>query len=373
MIYLDNASTTPIDKEVLEAMIPYLTTEYGNPGSVHPMGADARKAIDKAREQVANLINAKPENIIFTSGGSEANNLAVRSCYVYCAGELLTSGTEHDSMKNSIDEYFPGSVFMTYSGNEELLREINCILDSAVGRYVKLLSYMHTNNELGFRNPVNEIGNLCKEHNKLFIMDAVQALGSEHIDVNEIGCDFMSMSSHKINGPKGIGALYVRNLDYVEPVIYGGSNQEFGKRGGTENVAGIVGFGKACELLSERDFESDKAYITSLRGQLLNGLEFDHIVNYPIDDSKIVSLTIPGVDAETLVLSLGANGIMISAGSACKSLENKPNHAIMYAGISEELARNTIRISLSWGNTEAEISKFLCLINNIIKELMYGL
>ncbi len=281
MIYLDNASTTKIAPQVFEEMEPYLKEEYGNPGSVHELGLRARKAVDLARERVAKAINAYPDEIIFTSGGSEANNLAVKmACDFWREAAVLSSKLEHDSMKEAITSHALHGEFLPYINGEDLLRYI---AEGNERYFVK--SFMYVNNELGIINPVEDICWLCNDAGDISIVDAVQALGNEEIDVKSIGCDFLSMSSHKIHGPKGVGALYIcRNLkNKVEPLIWGGDHQEFGLRGGTENVAGIVGFGKACKLIN---IDENKTVISSLRKELLSGLNFDYRENFPREDEK---------------------------------------------------------------------------------------
>lgn len=365
MIYLDNASTTKIDPEVLKEMMPCLEDCYGNPGSIHYMGVEARKYIDIARERVARAINADPDDIIFTSGGSESNNLAVKFvCDIWgkprC--DILTSNLEHDSMKKAVSRYAYNAEFLPYYDRESMLGYID---DSLQRKNIDAVSFMYVNNELGIINPVREICTLGNSNLAITIVDAVQALGSEEIDVKKLDCDLLSISSHKIHGPKGVGALYVhKNFiknGNLHPLILGGDNQEFGLRGGTENVAGIVGFGKACELIN---IDKNKATISALRKEFLNGLNFEHRVNFDREDSKIISLTIPGVDAETLVLMLSSpNGVCISAGSACKSLEQKPNEVLLAAGMSEDESRNTVRISLSEMNSSDEMKKSAEIIN----------
>lgn len=368
MIYLDNAGTTRINGNVLNEMIPYLEYSYGNPGSVHKLGVESKKAIDLARERVAKLINADPDEIIFTSGGSEANNLMVHSMSEYLKNgfpKVVSSLTEHDSMLHAL-EHFNGEV--------ELIKHyypVECCQEIAKRgtKGCDLVSMMFVNNELGFCNPVYELGKMADKYGFFFITDCVQALGHEYIDVKKMNCDMMSLSAHKINGPKGTGALFVRKdmQEMISPLIYGGSNQEFGLRGGTENVAGIVGFGKACEL---QNVDESKIIISSLRKTFLNSLKqeftgknYDFCVNFDEDGSKIISLTFPSIDAETLVLLASSKEVYISAGSACKSLEQKPNEVLLAAGLTENEARSTVRISLSCYNTIEEIisaSKIIC-------------
>ena len=371
MIYLDNAGTTKIAPEVLDEMMPYLTEEYGNPGSLHTFGSRARDAVDLARQRVANAIGAEPQEIIFTSGGSEANNLAVKfSSEFFGNGMAISSYTEHDSMKRALENYFQEVRWLDYYYPSEICNQIQ--IESL--RDVSAVSFMYVNNELGFVNPVKEI---CKCLNTCAtsIVDAVQALGNHEINVKDIDCDFLSMSSHKIHGPKGVGALYIHKdlmKDYFKPLIFGGSNQEFGLRGGTENVAGIVGFGKACEMI---DIDKNKSVISKLRRRFIDSLKqamgkHEFRVNFDIEDSKIVSLTIPGIDSETLVLLLSSQEVYISAGSACKSLESKPNEVLLASYLTPDEARNTVRISLSCYNTLEEMDKAAKVIGDFVDILL---
>lgn len=371
MIYLDNAATTQTADEVVAEMLPYLTTTYGNPGSIHSLGTEAKKAIDLARERVANAINAEPDEVIFTSGGSEANNFAVKLSSDFWGEQniVLTSLLEHDSMKRASDYYAYNVKLLPYYADTGKLTDY--IASDA--DYVNTLSFMYVNNELGILNPVKDICEIGDYHGNVTIVDAVQALGSEKIDVREIGCDFLTLSSHKIHGPKGIGALYIKKPfielagDRLESIIFGGDNQEFGLRGGTENVAGIVGFGKACEMIN---VDEHKTVISKLRRRFLDGLEFEHRVNMNTDDSsKIISITIPGIDAETLVIMLSSMGVCVSAGSACKSLEQTANEVLLGAHFTEDEARSTIRVSLSCYNTLDEMVDASKIMNDCISIL----
>lgn len=381
MIYLDNASTTKIDPKVLESMMPYLTGNYGNAGTLYSLGVESARAIAKAREQVADLIGASPEQIIFTSGGSEANNLVFHGTKNYLKEigktHIVTTKIEHDSVLNAARnlcikdgfyvDYIPpveNSGINPYIFIDEIEKIERYGINGAIG----LVSVMHTNNETGIENYyLDEISKVCREKGILFHTDCVQAAGCSKLDVEEIGCDFMSISSHKIHGCKGVGALYVRDKSVLEPMIFGGSAQEFGLRGGTENVAGIVGFGKACEILSE-DINYNIEYVSWLRSLLhkslqqnLNNLGIGHIlhVNGDVDmdvcSGKTFSVRFDNVDGETLLLMLNSRGVCVSSGSACRSHESEPSYVLTAMGIDDEDARNSIRLSLSRMNTEDEI------------------
>ena len=360
MIYLDSAATTPMSLEVLNAMVPYMTSEFGNPNSIHSLGVSARKAVDKAREQVAALINANPSQIVFTSGGSEANNLAIKGC-----GKLyaMSSSMEHTSSLRSLEAAMASTFYVmdekydyyNFVGDVEHIRFPMRAEDFIHLNQSYLVWKMFVNNELGILNPVYDLGLTCSKYKDiLFGCDCVQALGFEEVDVKEMRCDFASMSSHKIHGPKGVGALYAKDLDSLHPLIGGGVNQEFGIRGGTENVAGIVGFGQACEI-AMKNREKNKSKILLLRNLFLEHIDG---VNYKLncsDQSKILSIQLPGIDAETFVLVMSSLGVAISAGSACRNLEAEANGALIAYGLTETEARNTIRISFMETLTENDI------------------
>lgn len=369
MIYLDNAATTKIHPDVLKEMMPYLTEEYGNAGTKYSIGTKAYNAILKARRQVAEFIQASPDQIIFTSSGSEANNLAINGSLKYISkkgkNRILVSSVEHDSILKTVDtinkrnDFSVGYIHVNKEGKIDVAELMNQLSKNDVG----LVSVMYENNETGAVNPVSQVGLLCKRYKTLFHTDCVQAAGWLPIDVDEFNCDLLSISSHKIHGCKGVGALYVRNKKILTPQIRGGANQEFGYRAGTENVAGIVGFGAACELARERLRDMSREY--NLKWVFWNKLSEEadklgikdiiHINATPVDErSKTLSIRFDGVDSETLLLLLDVYGICVSAGSACKSHETKPSQVLMEI-MSEEEARSTIRVSFSTMNTEEEV------------------
>lgn len=372
MIYLDNASTTQVDPEVIDAMMPYLTDQYGNPGSIYSFGRSARKAVEKSRAQVAAYIGAEPDQIVFTSGGTESNNTVFASLENYLRGcgktHIISTMLEHDSVLKAIKalcikpEFYSTFIHPNAQGSVEI-NDIIGEIDEKSG----LVSVMYVNNEVGSENPVEEIGAFCKSHDILFHTDCVQAAGSHEIDVKKIGCDFLSMSSHKIHGVKGVGALFVRKKSLLSPIIHGGNKQEFGLRGGTENVPAIVGFGKACEIAAKKQHETDvltsslkQIFYSSLLEKLKEiGLEDIVHINGDliIKHGKILNIRFDTVDSETLLLMLDAKNICISAGSACRSQENEPSRVLLSMGIEPEDARNSVRISFSRMNTEEEIEE----------------
>lgn len=384
MIYLDNASTTKIDPSVLDAMMPFLTDEYGNPGTIYGLGRRAKEAVEKARAQVAKFIGAKPEQIIFTSGGTEANNMVFSSLLSFLEQSekthVITTSSDHVSVLDSARNL---CIKRGFDLTELQVNHHGCVelgsLKSELRENTGLVSIMYMNNETGSENPVEEIGAMCHERGILFHSDCVQAAGCCKLDVEKMNCDFLSLSSHKIHGPKGVGALYVRDMSLITPMIRGGSAQEFGMRGGTENVAGIVGFGAACELMNERLHEID-VHNSMLKQIFYNVLEenlkaqgLQNVLHVNgdliIKHGKTINIRFDGVDGETLLLMLDAKGIYVSAGSACHSHESKPSHVLLAMGIDPEDARNSIRVSFSKMNTEAEVKYAAGVIANCVAAL----
>ena len=364
MIYLDNAATTRIAPEVLNAMMPYLIEEYGNPGGLYSLGRSAKAAVDNAREQVSAFLNCSPEQVIFTSGATEGNNMVLRSPIsgAWYSG-VVTSAIEHDSVLRG-DGF---SASRLYPGQDGRISE------KEVERKVShtpscLLSIMYINNETGIENDVREFARIAHRHHALFHTDCTQAAGFYELDTKWLDCDFLTFSSHKIHGPKGVGALYIKDRKTLYPLIRGGEEQEFGMRGGTENVAGIVGFGKACELAAQ-DLDKNRIWCVERKNQFVTEARayarmagIDDKIYWQVTagkswPSKILNFWIAGVDAETLILFLDSQGICVSAGSACTSHENTPSHVLMAMGYSPEAARSSIRVSFSRYTTEEEVSE----------------
>lgn len=381
MIYLDNAATTKVSQEVLDEMLPYLGERYGNPGTVYSLGRQAASAVAAARQRVADFIGASPEQIIFTSGGSEANTIAIRCTHKHLMsngkGVVLTSATEHDSILKAIEEVNHVIVGVDNKGVVDISE-----IETLLWKYprIGMVSVMYVNNETGSVNSVKEIARVCGEYGVLFHTDCVQAAGCQRINVDEIGCDFLSLSSHKIHGVKGVGALYVKNKELLTPQIYGGALQEFGLRSGTENVSGIVAFGMACEIAGAHQ-ESNLANVTRYKQTFYDSLKRElneyglkdivSINGEPISSQgKTLNLRFENVDAETLMLMLDAQGIYISAGSACRSHESQPSHVLTAMGLTPDQARDSVRISFSEYNTPIEIEiaarTMACCINNLL-------
>lgn len=384
LIYLDNASTTKIDPEVLDAMMPFLTDEYGNAGTLYELGLRANAAVENARLQVASFIGSKPENIIFTSGGSESNSMVFASIPLIfqrkVKQKLAISAVEHASVINSAQNLAIKSGFgltkipVSHDGDVEIKTVENILNDVGLG----FVSVMGMNNETGVANPIELIGALCKESDVIFHTDCVQAAGCADLDVKKIGCDFLTISSHKIHGPKGVGALYVRDKTMLSPIIFGGGYQESGFRGGTENVAGIVGFGKACAIAEARQkfipavvTLKEMFYYNLLALLKVHNLDSIFHINglWDYKHGKTLNIRFDNVDGETLLMMLGANGVCVSAGSACQAHESRPSHVLLAMGLSPEEAMNSIRVSFSRMNTPVEIVQAARIIADCVARL----
>jgi len=381
MIYLDNAATTQIHPEVLEAMMPYLKNEYGNAGTLYSLGRSSAQAIDKARKSVAELIGAKPNQIVFTSGGSEANSMVFNGVKNYLKEigktHIVASQIEHDSVLKAAKNLIKDGFYITYlkvdsNGRVDIEELKGLINQDDVG----LVSIMYVNNEIGSINPIHEIGMLCKEKGILFHTDCVQAMGSHPINVDYMNCDFLSMSAHKIHAPKGVGALYIRDKSNITSMIHGGTSQEYGLRGGTENVAGIVGFGHACSMFYETSgiLSMTTTYLKRMfYEKLCDGLDkhgIKQILNIngsTLDEpGKVLNLKFTDVDGETLVLALDSKGVCVSAGSACRSHESEPSHVLLGIGLTPDEARDSIRVSFSILNTIDEVVNAAEIIANMV-------
>jgi cysteine desulfurase len=373
LIYLDNAASTKIHEDVLESMIPYLKEQYGNPSSIHRYGRQAHKAIEKARTQIANLINADPSEILFTSGGTESNNTALYGIAKKNPGSrIITSSIEHDAILEPCKRLEKDGFDLIYLpvDNSGLVDPL--ILKNNLSGNTSLVSVMFGNNEVGTIEPISDLVNICKEKNIIFHTDAVQAIGKIPIDVKELGVDLLSISSHKINGPKGVGALFIKAGISIDPVILGGG-QENGLRSGTENVANIVGFGKACEIarinldtnISKmrklRDYLSKKI-IQEIPGAVLNGHPETRLPNN-------IHLTFLGVNGEDLLIKLDEFGIAASTGSACSVQIQKASHVLQAMGFSHEQITGSLRLTIGISNNFEEMDKTVEILKNVVKEL----
>ena len=363
MIYLDNASTTQVDTSVKNLIDKYLYENYGNAGSVHSFGAESKRAVDVARNQIATSLITSQENVIFTSCGSEANTLAIVGLANHLQSlhlnHIITTKYEHHSVLNAMKEMERRGFEVTYLDVPNGLVQYNDFV-AAVRDDTGLVSIMYVNNELGTKNDIKPIYEFCKKREILFHSDCVQAIGTETIELGKTA-DMVSISGHKIHAPKGVGCLCTLYKDFLSNTIFGGQ-QEFGIRPGTENVASIVAFGQAMQNLSENKEQiSTRIDVVSLGfgGRLLQlseelGFKFECNTSTNRNTSKILSLRFNNIDAETLVIMLGERGVCVSAGSACSSHSSEPSHALKAVGLTDEQARSTIRVSFSEYNTVAE-------------------
>jgi cysteine desulfurase len=377
-IYLDTAASTPVADEVIVEMLPYLKEWYGNPSSIHKFGRETTRAIQIARKRVAEMIGALPHEITFTSGGTEANNLALKGAAVHVKSKtpdknrIITSSIEHDAVLEPCKDLEGRGFVITYLpvASEGFVRPSD--LKSVLSDDVALVSIMYANNEVGTVQPIKELVEIAHQAGALFHTDAVQAAGKIPINVKSLGVDLMSISSHKINGPKGVGTLYIRSNLEISPIIHGGG-QEWSLRSGTENVPGIVGFGKACELANKR-MSQYQEHVAGLRDYLvervlkeiprsrLNGSRTDRIPNN-------AHFTFFGVNGEDLIIKLDENGIAASTGSACSAKKQKQSHVLKAMGFSYEEITGSLRLSLGLHNTKDEVDRALGILSNIVKEL----
>jgi cysteine desulfurase len=376
-IYVDYNATTPVDPAVLEAMLPFFSGEFGNAASIHTAGQKARSAVETAREQVAALINAHPQEIIFTSGGTESDNHAILGMFDptnYANTNLISTFIEHEAVLNTCQSLAARGVTVAYlAANREgqidpqhLRNLLHEIPDT------NLVSVMHANNELGTVQPLEEIGHIASEADVYFHTDAVQSAGKMPSDVNALQVDLLSLSAHKIYGPKGVGALYIRSGTPVRQFLFGGHHQR-GFRPGTENVAGIVGFGKAAELAAA-SLVRDTARISALRDDLERGL-LQRVPQSRVNAAlapripNTTNILFPGVDGEALLISLDLKGLCCSTGSACSSGSVEPSHVLTAIGLTPAEARSSLRFSLGRYTTRQEIEAALLTIPQAVEQL----
>ena len=374
-IYLDYAATTPAHPEVVKAMLSYFTEAFGNPSTLYYYGQEARGAIEKARTKIARLIGAQDGEIVFTGGGTEADNYALKG--VAFASEnkgnhIITSAIEHHAVSNSTKFLEERGFKVTYLPVDRYGLVDPDSVRKAITPKTILISIMHANNEVGTIEPIAEIGRIAKERGVYFHTDAVQTAGHLPLDVNKLGVDLLAMSAHKLYGPKGVGALYIRTGTKLVSFIHGGE-QEHGRRASTENVPGIVGFGRAAELaLAEMDEEAER--LTKLRDKLINGLQkqIDHLQLNGHSTKRLpnnVNVSVEFVEGEAILASLDAEGICVSTGSACSSGSPEPSHVLLALGLPHELARGSVRLSLGKWTTEEEIDCVLEVMPRIVAKL----
>ncbi len=371
-IYLDNNATTPLLPEVFAAMQPYLLGSFGNASSIHQQGQQARAAVEEARERVAELLGARTSEIVFTSGGTESDNLALFGMVV--AGDhVITSTIEHHAVLNGCKRLEEMGVAVTYVGcNADGMVEPGDIR-AALKPETKLISVMMANNESGALQKVQEIGRIARETDVYFHTDAVQAAGKVAIDVEQIGCDLLSVAAHKMHGPQGVGALFVRRGTLLKSMQVGGRHER-GRRAGTENLAGIVGMGKAAELATEWLTAGGTANMSSLRDRLEQGicgtLEGTRVNSAKAERVPNTSnVLVDGIEGEGFVIAMDLKGISVSTGAACSSGAIEPSHVLTAMGLSGDEARGSIRFSLGKQNTDEEVEYVLEMVPEVVSKL----
>lgn len=373
-IYLDHAATTPLDRRVLEAMLPYLTTEYGNASSIYTLGRHAMQAIDRSREQIADVLSCRPTEIAFTGCGSESDNLAIKGV-AYAAqkkgNHIVTSAIEHHGILHTCQYLERFGFHVTYLPVDDYGRVDPDDVGRAITDQTTLVSIMYANNEVGTIEPVAEIGRVCRERKIPFHVDAVQAGGALPLDVVELQVDLLSLAAHKFYGPKGVGILYVRQGVRILPQLQGGS-QERGRRAGTENVAGIVGAATALRLAYDELPEITPRLI-ALRDRLIAGIltiPGSHLTGHPTDRlPNNASFCFEGVEGESILLSLDQQGIAASTGSACTSGSADPSHVLLAMGLPVELAHGSLRLTLGKDNTDEDVDIVLEALPSVIEKL----
>ena len=374
-VYLDHNATTPTHPEVVKAILPYYKEVFGNASSFHQFGQQARKAIDEAREKIANFIGASPKEIVFTSGGTEANNLALKG--VAYANEkkgkhIITSSMEHHAVLNPCKYLEKKGFKVTYLPVDKYGLVDPEEVRRAITEETILISIIHANNEVGTIEPVAEIGKIAKETGIYFYTDAVQTVGKIPVNVNELNIDLLSLSGHKIYGPKGIGVLYIRKGTRIEPLIQGGHHEK-NRRAGTENVPAIVGLSKAIEI-AKATMEKESMRLTNLRNRLCSGIgeKIDYVRLNGHPGKRLpntLNMSFEFVEGESMILSLDLKGIAVSTGSACTSGSLEPSHVLKAMRVDPAVAQGSIRFSLGKDNTEEDIDYVLEVLPEIVERL----
>lgn len=374
-VYMDNAATTALRRDVLDAMMPYLTDIYGNPSSLHYFGQEAHKAVENARHQVASALNAEDNEIVFTGCGTEADNMALKGIaekYHSKGNHIITSSVEHHAILHTCEYLEKHGFEVTYLPVDEYGMVKAEQVRDAIRSDTILVSIMFANNEVGTIMPIKEIGAVCREKGVLFHTDAVQAVGHVAIDVKAMNIDLLSLSAHKLHGPKGVGALYIRKGIVVPSLLHGGA-QERRRRAGTENVAGIVGLGKAIEIACS-DIEGTSKRMCYLRDKLINGIEAS-IPEVKLNGHRTerlpgnVNFSIKYIEGESILLMLDINGIAASSGSACTSGSLDPSHVLLAMGMPHETAHGSLRLTLGDDTTEDDIDYVLEVLPEIVVKL----
>lgn len=373
-IYLDHAATTPVDSDVLKAMMPYFDRDFGNASSLYHHGQQARLALEDARKKVARLINASPEEIVFGSGGTESDNAAIVGTAMARKGDgnhIITTRIEHHAVLEACHFLEKQGFRVTYLDVDGSGMVDPRKVEKAITGKTILVSVMHVNNEIGTIEPIAEIGRICRRKGVVFHTDAVQGFGKVPIDVKEMSIDLLTASSHKIYGPKGVGMLYVKKGVRIEPLLRGG-NHESGKRAGTENIPGIVGFARACEI-AEKAMKADEKRLSALRDRLVKAvlrIPRSYLNGHP--KKRLpgnASFRFDGIEGEALILRLDAIGIEASTGSACSSRDLKPSHVLTSIGLRPEQAHGSLRITLGRSTTKDDVDYVIRKIPKVIEDL----
>lgn len=373
---MDHAATTSTDVEVVEAMKPFFTQKYGNPNSIHSFGQEAREAVEEAREKIARLIGANPSEIVFTAGGTEADNYAIKGiawANQKKGNHIITSQIEHHAVLHSCQFLEKHGFKVTYLKVDKYGLIDPEDVKKAITDQTILVTIMHANNEIGTIEPIKEIGKIVKEAGIYFHTDSVQTTGHIPIEVNDLGVDMLSISGHKLYGPKGVGALYLRKGTKIVNLIDGGA-QEKNRRAGTENVTGMVGLGKAVELAEKRLAGGEVDKVVKLRDKLITGI-MDQIENVRLNGHSTkrlpgnVNICFEFIEGESMLLNLDMKGVAASSGSACTSGSLEPSHVLLAIGLPPEIAHGSLRLTLGKDNTEEDIDYVLDILPKIIEKL----
>jgi cysteine desulfurase len=372
-VYMDHGATTPLREEVLEAMLPFFREHYGNPSSLHAQGRTVRKELENARDKIAGILGAEPKEIIFTSGGTESNNIVLRGAAKKrgTTGHIITSGIEHHAVFDVCRDLEKEGHQVTYLPVDKFGKVDPRSVKEAIRPETFIISVMAANNEIGTLQPIEEIGAIAAEHKVLFHTDAVQVVGQLPLDLSNLKIDFLSLSAHKFNGPKGVGALYMRKGVRIAPIYIGGG-QERKIRPGTENVPAIIGMAKALELAAT-EMDQKSRSLTKLRDRLISGLlQIDEVILNGHPDQRLpgnVNVSFKHIEGESVLLSLDLKGIAASSGSACSSGSLDPSHVLSAIGLDHPTAHGSIRFSLGYGNNDDDIDYVLENIPAIVDRL----
>ncbi len=372
-VYMDHSATTQVDPTVVEAMLPYFSEKFGNPSSMYTIGRQARRAIEEARQKVADLIGAKKEEIIFTGSGTESDNLAIKGIAYKSrtkGNHIITSSIEHHAVLHTCKYLETQGFKVTYLpvSKEGLVNPDD--VEKAITSETILITVMHANNEIGTIQPIEAIGKIAREKNVPFHTDAVQTAGKLPINVDALGVNLLSMSAHKIYGPKGVGALYIRKGTFVEPQLHGGGHER-NIRSSTENVPGIVGFGKAAELAKER--LPQEAKLANLRDSLIKGvlgIKDSYLNGHPTRRlPNNANFRFSYIEGESMILNLDMKGVAASTGSACSSTSLEPSHVLLAIGLKPEEAHGSLRLTLGLGNTQEDVDYVVSILPEIVNKL----